>query len=250
MAIQPTASSASSIAALASSQSDRLASTLRRPAETPARDGEGARVRLSAFGQVQSAAANVQSAAKDLQDTRQLSSPADAKKAAASFVKAVNDERAALARVAGGQAERPNAAAAGEGRAAVADAQLQRTRGDQDSGSGSALRDAGIRVERDGSLAVDAKALESAFNANPAAVVQALGNVGRAAEVTATRQLAANGSAGAAVRNLSSQVDQLAARQAALRNGSEASQRSVEAASRRYGFGAVGAGAYLGVFGL
>lgn len=247
MAIQPTGSSASSISALTASQSDRVASTLRRPAETLTREVESARVRLSAFGQVQSAAANVQAAARNLQDTKQLSSLADVKKAAETFVRSFNDERAALVRVSGnGNAGRPAVAQANDGRAAVASAQLQRTTGE----AGSALRDAGIRVERDGSLSVDTKALESAFNANPSAVVKALGDVGRAAEATATRQLAGNGSVGAAVRNLSSQLEQLETRQTALQSSGEASQRAVEVASRRYGFGAVGAGAYLGIFGL
>ncbi len=238
MAVSPSAFSVNSISALYASQSDRVSSALRQPVEALSRDVDSARVRLSAFGQAQSAAAGVQTAARTLQDARQLSSAADVRQAAETFVKSFNDERAALARVGGAQSD--------DGRAAVASAQLQRLTGEV----GSALRDAGIRVGRDGSLEIDAKALASAFNANPTAVTQALGEVGRAAEATATRQLAGNGSVGAAVRSLESRVEQLEARRSAVQNGNEVAQRAVEAVSRRYGFGTFGAGAYLGIFGL
>jgi flagellar capping protein FliD len=97
---------------------------------------------------------------------------------------------------------------------------------------------------------VDAKALEAAFNTNPSAVTQALGNVGRAAEATTTRQLSSTGSVGASLSNLNNRVQQLETRQSDVQTRAEQSQRAVESVTRRYGFGAVGAGAYLGIFGL
>lgn len=247
MAVSISSTSAGNIAALYASQGDRVSSALRRPAEAVSRETEGTRVRLSAFGQIQSAAAGVQAAARNLQDAKQVGTVADAKQAAETFVKAFNNERATLARVtdAGGSGKAAGALA-DDGRARVATSQLERTL----SENAGAFRDAGIRVQKDGSLSVDAGALEAAYSANPAAVTQALGSVGRAAETTATRQLSSTGSVGAAVNNLSNRVQQLETRQADYQSRADASQRMVDAAAQRYGFGASGASAYQGIFKL
>lgn len=247
MAISISGFSASNVAALYAGQGDRVSTALRRPAELLSRETESAKVRLSAFGQVQAATAEVQAAAKNLQDAKQVGTVADARKAAETFVKAFNNERSTLARAteAGGNGKAAGALAE-DGRARVVASQTERALSDNTT----AFRDAGIRVQQDGSLTVDAKALEAAFNTNPSAVAQALSNVGRAAEATATRQLSNSGSVGAAVNNLSSRVQQLETRQADSQERADQSQRAVEAASRRYGFNASGAGAYLGIFGL
>jgi flagellar capping protein FliD len=242
MAVSATGFSAGSVTALSGVQSDRISAALRRPAERLAQEAESTRVKLSAFGQAQSATAAVQTASRTLQDARQVSTAADAKAAAEAFVQAYNGERAALSNAAGN-----GAAAVPEGaRASIAASQLERVVAD----NATAFRDAGIRIQQDGSLTVDAKALESAYATNPSAVTQALGAVGRAAEATATRQLGSNGSIGAAVNNLNTRLQQIETRQEDVRTRSDESQRAVEAAARRYGFGAVGAGAYLGIFGL
>ena len=65
-----------------------------------------------------------------------------------------------------------------------------------------------------------------------------------------TRQLSATGSVRAAVDTLNSRRQQIESRQNDFRTRVDESQRAVEASARRYGFGAVGAGAYLGIFGL
>ena len=242
MAVSATGFSAGSVTALSGVQSDRISAALRRPAERLAQEAESTRVKLSAFGQAQSATAAVQTASRTLQDARQVSTAADAKAAAEAFVQAYNGERAALSNAAGN-----GAAAVPEGaRASIAASQLERVVAD----NATAFRDAGIRVQQDGSLTVDAKALEAAYATNPSAVTQALGAVGRAAEATATRQLGSNGSIGAAVNNLNTRLQQLETRQENVRVRADESQRAVEASARRYGFGAVGAGAYLGIFGL
>lgn len=242
--------SAGSASALYAAQGGRVASSRQAVETSLARETESARVQLSTFGRIQSATAGVQSASRQLQETGAQSSAATVRKAAEAFVQAYNDQRAALAQTGSpartGASAVSTASAANEGRTAVASVQLQR----QSVELAPTLREAGIRVERDGSLSVDAAALESAFNANPTALSQALGTVGRAAEATATRQLADNGSIGGAVRNLEARVERLETRQATVESGFDAAQRALEAASRRYGFGAVGAGAYLGIFGL
>ncbi|MBW7900253.1 MAG: hypothetical protein H3C26_02165 [Rhodocyclaceae bacterium] len=237
MFVQSSTFSVGNIAALYASQSDRVSSALRQPAEALSREVDSARVQLSAFGQVQSAAAGVQAAGKNLQDAERLSSVTEARQAAEAFVQSYNEQRTALAK-AGAQDD--------DGRAALASAQMQRLVGEV----GSAFSDVGIRVGKDGSLTVDAKALESAYNANPTAVTRALGEVGRAAEATATRQLSENGSISAAVRAQENRVERLETRQNAVQYSNEVAQRATEAATQRYGFGAFGAGAYLGIFGL
>ncbi len=243
MAVSATGFSAGSVTALSGVQSDRVSVALRRPAERLAQEAESTRVRLSAFGQAQSATAAVQTASRNLQDARQVSSAADARKAAEAFAQAFNAERAALASASGNGSP----AAVPEGaRASIGASQLERVVAD----NATAFRDAGIRVQQDGSLTVDAKALEAAYATNPSAVTQALGAVGRAAEATATRQLSSNGSIGAAVNNLNTRLQQIETRQENVRVRADESQRAVEASARRYGFGAVGAGAYLGIFGL
>ncbi|HNJ75838.1 MAG TPA: flagellar filament capping protein FliD [Azospira sp.] len=245
MAVSATGFSAGSVSALSGAQGDRVSAALRRPAERLAQEAESTRVRLSAFGQAQSATAAVQTASRTLQDARQISSAADARKAAETFAQAFNAERAALASASGNGSA--GAAAVPEGaRASIGASQLERVVAD----NATAFRDAGIRVQQDGSLTVDAKALEAAYATNPSAVTQALGAVGRAAEATATRQLGSNGSIGAAVNNLNTRLQQLETRQENVRVRADESQRAVEASARRYGFGAVGAGAYLGIFGL
>lgn len=245
--------SARGVSALYSSQNERVASALRQPAEAVGREIESTRVQLSAFSRVQSAAAEVQSSARQLQKTGEKTSVTEAKKAAQAFVQAYNDQRSALIQT-GGTAESGSGKASvgavgatgNDGRAAVASSQLRRLTSEQ----APALREAGIRVERDGSLSVDAKALESAFNTNPKAVTQALGQVGRAAEATATRQLAENGSVNSAMKTLENRVGQLESRQALVESSNATAQRAIESTARHYGFGAVGAGAYLGIFGL
>lgn len=239
--------SASGLTALYSAQNDRASSAVRRPAENLSREVESTRVRLSAFGQIQSAASKVQVAAQNLQDEKQLSSATDAKNAAETFVKTYNNDRAVLAKVteSGGNG-RSAGSLAEDGRARVAAIQLERTAAE----NSSAFREVGIRVQQDGSLSIDAKALEAAFNTNPSAVTEALGNVGRAAETTTTRQLSNAGGIVTSVSNLTTRVQQLETRQLDVQVRADQSQRAVESASRRYGFGASGAGVYLGIFGL
>ena len=216
MAVSATGFSAGSVTALSGVQSDRVSAALRRPAERLAQEAESTRVKLSAFGQAQSATAALQTASRTLQDARQVSTVADARKAAETFVQAFNGERAALASASGNGTA--GAATAPEGvRAGIATSQLERVVAD----NATAFREAGISIQRDGSLTVDAKALESAYATNPSAVTQALGAVGRAAEATATRQLGSNGSIGAAVNNLNARLQQIETRQEDVRSRSD-----------------------------
>lgn len=240
-------SSVGSSSYLSSIGAEKISSTLNRATETLSREVDSAKVRLSAFGQVKSAVAEVQSAARGLQDTKKIASADDAKKAAQAFVDAYNNERAALAKVTdSGSRSQAAGALATDGRAQVAGSQLQRVVSD----NAASLKAAGITVQKDGSLAVDANAVANAFRQDPQATVQALGKVGRAVEVTATRQLSSTGTVGAAVESLNNRVQSLETRQADFQTRVAQSQQAVDSVTRRYGFGMSGAGAYVGIFGL
>lgn len=227
--------------------SNRVNAALRRPAEQLQQEADGARVKLSAFGQIKSAAAGVQSAARALQDSAKISSADEVKKVAEKFVAAFNNERSVLqgATQAGSRGQSAGALS-GDGRAQVAATQLQRV-ADENAPS---LKSVGITVQQDGSLAVDSKVLENAFRQDPQTVLQALGSIGRAAETTATRQISATGTVGAAVQNLTNRVQNLDDRQAQAQTRIDQAQQAIDSASRRYGFGVTGANAYSGIFGL
>lgn len=231
---------------------------VRTPAEAPRRDVESAQVRVSDAARLQSASFELQTAARKLQDTRQVDSVADAKRSAAAFVDAFNTARAVRTRLADGAGTGANVEAIG-GNGGAADA-------------GAAFRDAGIRIEQDGSLSVDAQALVARFNANPAAVTGALGAIGRAVDAAAPRPSAAASvpasvpaagsgaypaasltpTAGGSVisSNLTARAPLPENRQPDPQMRIDDAQRATEAASRHYGFAVSGAGAYLGIFGL
>lgn len=247
---------ASLYASLRNGQVDRIneiksgestaASKSQRPAEVAAQNTESAKVQLSGLGKAQAATANVQAAGRDLQDEKRVATADDARKAAESFANAYNEQREQLAK-AGQNGD-------DYGKTAQATAQMQRFV----SENSDSLRAAGIVVAKDGSLSVDAKSLESAYNTNPDAVVRSLGSVGRAAEVTTTRQLDESGSVGSAVKMAEKQVDRMAERQSAIEFSDQIREQSarwtndvlVGQLQQRYGFNAFGASAYLGIFGL
>lgn len=239
--------SGASQASSASGSASATSAALARPSARLQQETDSARVKLSAFGQVQSAAAQVQSSSRALQNSARITNADEAKKVAEQFVSAFNTERAAL-QGATQSASRGQAAGAlaGDGRAQVAATQLQQLTG----ANASSLQAAGINVQQDGSLAVDAKAIQTAFQQNPQAAVQALGNVGRAAETMAVRQLGATGAVGSAVLSLGNRVQNLEERQSDMQTRAAQAQQAIDSASRRYGFGVSGTNAYTGIFGL
>ncbi|MCP5268703.1 MAG: hypothetical protein H6943_06665 [Zoogloeaceae bacterium] len=269
MAVTASGLSASSIEALYSNQSERNLSTSVRQGESaaqpaanperPATDAgvngiaaqQSSEVRISTSGQAQVALDNVQTAARALQTARQEDVVSEVRQLAESFAETFNTERVALTRAAENTF---SADAAERAQAGAAAAQLQSVV----SNAAAPLRDAGVQVSQDGSLSVDAKALEAAFSTNPAAVVQTFGDVGRAAEATGIRAATDSGSAetaGNAIRlnpaaSSEGRDRQSPSRPAETPNRSGEQQSAVESTARRYGFGAVGAGAYLGIFGL
>lgn len=240
---------ASRASALQSVDTNPVAAALRRPVEALSQQTESTRVRLSAFGQVKSAVADVQAAAKGLQDNKQLQTAEGAKKAAEAFVKAYNAETATTANLTRRESGRNAAGAlADDPRARLAAGDLQRV----ERNSESELKQAGITRQKDGTLAIDAKAFEAAYAKDSGSLRQALSSAGNRIEAVATRQLSASGSVGAAVNNLSSKVTNLENRQADVQARLDDSQRIVQEQTDRFKVGpfATGVSAYKGIFSI
>jgi flagellar capping protein FliD len=226
-----------------------VAAALRRPVKALSQQTESARVRLSAFGQVKSAVADVQSAAKSLQDNKQVQTPDGAKKAAEAFVKAFNTENRTAANLTRREDARNSAGAlADEPRARAASSELQRAVRD----SAPELKQVGITRQNDGSLAIDAKAFEAAYVKDSGSLRQSLSTVGNRVEVVTTRQLSASGSVGSAVNSLSSKVANLEDRQADVQTRFDQSQQIVQEQTDRFKTGpfATGVSAYKGIFSI
>lgn len=244
-------SSASSVASTSSllSVSDRVGAALRRPVEALQQQAESTRVRLSAFGQVKSAVADVQTAARGLQDNKQLQTVDGAKKAAEAFVKAYNAENQTTANLTRrGDSRTAGGALADDPRARSASSDLQRAV----RNSESELRQLGITRQKDGSLAIDTEKFEAAYAADSGSVKTTLATAGNRVETAATRQLSASGSVTGAVSNLTSKVADLEDRQADVQARLDDSQRVVREQVSRFTAGpfATGVSAYKGIFSI
>lgn len=247
-----TSSSVASRSSLSSSSTDAVSAASRRSAQSLAQEAESTKVRLSAYGQVKSAVADVQTAAKGLQDGKQLQTADSARKAAEAFVKAYNAESKTTAEVTrrkgsdgavGALADDPLARSASSG--------LQRAVRNSDA----ELKQAGIARQKDGTLAVDAKAFDAAYAKDANAVKASLGTVGARVDAVATRQLSSAGTVGRTVDSLNSKVANLENKQASqqdLQSLLDASQRKVEAQASRFSTGpfASGVAAYKGIFSI
>lgn len=242
-------SSAARTSQLRSVDTDPFAAALRRPVEALSQQVESTRVRLSAFGQVKSAVADVQSSAKLVQDSKQLQTADSARKVAETFVKAYNAELGTTASLTRREAFRaPVGVLADDSRARSASNDLQRAV----RSSESALKTVGISTQKDGSLAIDTKAFEAAYAKDSSSLRQALGTAGSRIEAVATRQLSASGAVGSAVNDLSNKVANLEDRRTNVQALLDGSQRAVQAQVDLFKPGpfATGVSAYKGIFSI
>ena len=177
---------------------------------------ESTKVQLSAFGQIKGALSELQAASKAVSEPKKTATTDDARKTVENFVAAFNKSNAAAG----------NAALANDARARGAANDVRRS---VSEGDGLAeLKKAGITQNKDGSLALDTKALDKALKAAPQQTVAAVAEVGQRVERTATRELASSGNVGASVTALNQRSRSLAAEQSAQQARVEASQRTVE----------------------
>lgn len=189
-------------------------------------------VRLSAFGQINSGFANMQSASKDLSDPKKTGTPADVGKAVQAFADAYNNATKTVSTAING-AGKGNGVLANDVHARLAANDLKSV---VTSGSNTAdLKKIGISMNQDGTMSVDAKALQSAMQADPNAVKNTLAKVGQQAEQVSTKDMAKTGNIGGAVNTLSGRAKNLEAQSAEQQKLAAASQVAVQQQSAKMG---------------
>lgn len=226
--------------------SEQVTAATKKPAERLSQRAESTRVQLSAYGQLKSATAQVELAAKKLQDPSNLGSAADVGKAVKGFADAANSQLKAANQTAQSGA---STRAASELRRAVEGFTGQER---------EALNRAGISFGQDGSVKVDAKKLEVAYQANPDQVKETLNRVGKAAADVSAKQVTDNGAVGGAINRLTEKLGSIQQQQADYQAALVQSQKAVQEQDRRANqaqqaagqtaFGFNGVGAYNQIF--
>lgn len=204
-------------------------------------------VQLSAFGQINSSFANVQSASKALSDPKKTGTAADVEKTVQAFAASYNNATKAVSTAINGDGK--------EGGALANDVNARFAANDLKSvvtsGSNTAdLKKIGISVNKDGTMSVDTKVLQSAMQADPNAVKDTLAKVGQQAERVSTRDIAKTGNIGGAVDMLSSRAKSLETQSAEQQKLIAASQLAVQQQSAKIGNAASSIAAYMQMFSL
>lgn len=212
----------SDTAAAASVTATSVTTTFKRDSDRVEQQLNVTKVQLSAYGQIRSAVAEVQTTSRTLSDPEKTGNAADIRKAIGSFVSAYNKAVATATRgddnAAGGVAS--------DVRTRFAGAELSRS---VDTGNNRAeLQKIGVTQNTDGSLSVDTKALDTALHANPDQVRSTVGAVGQAVEKAAARELASSGNAGSSTGSLDNRSRNREAQRNAQQEQMLTSQRLAE----------------------
>lgn len=204
-------------------------------------------VQLSAFGQIKSSYADIQSAAKSLSAPGKSSMTEDTTKAVQAFANAFNNATNAINTAIQGDGKAAGALA-NNARAGLAAFDLKRivTSGN----NASDLKKIGISLNQDGTLSVDAKALQNAIQANPATVQDTLARVGAQAVQVSQKELANTGNVGGAVSTLSSRAKSLETKAAEQQKLAADSQSAVQQQTANIGNNAAGIAAYMQMLSL
>lgn len=242
-------------------QAERARTSASADAVTQALDRAGQRieaqrssteVRLSAFGQVRSAVAQLQDSSQALTATENTDTPEETRAAAEAFVSAFNNAQGTANRTINGtpgtEEGNTDGALSGDGRASIAASELSRT---LNTTSSEALRSIGINRSQDGTLNIDRQRFEQALQNDPQAVGNALADVGRQVEQSSRRQLEGNSNLNQAVANLSRQASELEAQQQTQQALADNLQQATEQAATRFNFvAASGIRTYEQIFAL
>lgn len=230
-----------------SNGNDAITKALSQASERIDQQRESAQVRLSAFGQIKSAVAELQSSSKALTDGQNTDTSEEAKKAAQNFVNAFNTARTVANRAINGDGQTQGTLAT-ESRARVAANELSRS---LDRSTSNELRDIGITTNKNGTLSIDAQKFEQALQSDPQQVAETLASAGGQVEQATSRQLENNSNVNRSINNLNNQVRNLETQQANQQNLIEMMQRSTEQANNRLNaISASGIAAYQKIFGL
>lgn len=225
------------------------------------KSAESTRVQLSSLGQIKAATAEVQSSAKTLQDSSKLTSFDAVKKAAQAFASAVSTQQSTVAQAVqtgsnlkSGASEGVLATQAGVRNAA---SDVRRALQGSNNANASALSQLGFSVEQNGTVKLDAKKLEAAYQADPQQVTATLAKIGQGVEAAASKQLSDTGNVGASLNRLNTRLDSLTQQQSSqqtrlqdMQNALDQRNAQVEQARRQtqQAFGFTGIVAYQGVF--
>jgi len=248
-------SSVTSLASLynTSAISSRVAEAYAKPQERLSQQAESTRVQLSAFGEIKSTTAQLETAANKLRDNQQLSTVDGLTKAVQGFAEAVNNRLSTANRL--GAAD--SGALAADGKVRAANNETRRTLEGVSGSNRDALQQIGIGVSGNGALKVDAQKLANAFNANPDQVRQTLNTVGQQVAEQSARQLGNNGAVGGSISRLTEQLGSIEQRQTDVRSQFQQSQQAVQERDVQFsriqqlaqtGFIFTGAAAYNRIF--
>ena len=225
----------------------RLADALTQASKRVEQKLDATKVQLSAYGQINSGFANVQSAGKALSDPKNTGTATDVEKAVQAFAAAFNNAAKAVSTAVNGTGKESGVLTDdAHARFAANDLRSIVTGGN----NASDLRKIGISVNKDGTLSVNAKALQSALQANPNAVKDTLAKVGQQAEQVSAKDMAKNGNIGGAVNALSSRAKNLETQSAEQQRLISASQATVQQQSAKLGNASSSIAAYMQMFAL
>jgi len=220
------------------------AAAFKKASDRVERQLSSTQVQISAFGQIQGAFSEVQAAAKPLGDTKLTTGAL--KTAIATFVAAFNSANKAVITATKGSATQTGTLA-NNVRAASAGRDLQ---GSLSEGSTLAdLSKIGITQSKDGSLAIDAKALESALQSNPSQVRSTVARVGSRAEKAVATELASGGNVGGSLNSLNARNRSLEAQRSSQQAQVASAQRLVDQQTSQIdSISKLGIAAYLKIF--
>lgn len=185
-------------------------------------------VRLSAFGQIQSAVERLQASGRPMRDNESTNTPDEARSVVKNFVEAYNNARDVANRTTG-----ENGALADDNRAQVAASQLSRT---LDSTSRTQLNAIGITTSSNGTLSIDTQRFEQALQEDNQAVSRTLANVGQQLEETTTATV--ENTVNRSVANLEAQNRALEAQQTQQQDLVDNLQQATERAAAQFNFSA------------
>lgn len=206
------ASSSYGVGSALSAASDPASAALKAANDRVSQQLGSTQVKLSAFGQIKNAFAQVENAAQGLTKLKSGATANELSSAVGAFVNAYNQANGTVnSETKAKSASSAAGALSSDVRARLAGNDLQRalTRGD----TASSLAKIGITRSKDGSLAVDNKALQNALQANPEQVRSTLAAIGAQVETTASRELGSGGHVGSSVNALASRASELTTQQ-------------------------------------
>lgn len=206
--------------------SDPVADAFKAAGARIAQQREAAEVRLSASGRIKSAFGELQAAGKALAKLGDTASADEVGKAVQSFANAFNNAVRTGAAPTRADDDRRTAPLAGDDSVRRAGRAVNRavTEGD----TTAELRKIGIGVNKDGTLAVDAKALANAIQSNPSKVQEVLVKVGGRSEQVATKELAATGDIGRLDKTLEIRARNLAVQENQQKEIAAAAQSALQ----------------------